>query len=328
MKDAEKLFRLTCWVGAVADLFFGVALLVPSLWAGAVGIPAYAPSVAQRVDMGVGAALMFGWTALLLWAARAPLRRRGVLVLTLFPVLAGLFVASSVSVASGTVPLGGLVPVIVLKVVLVSLLVASLVSTRAAASSTAENPPIGVPGAKAGGRRASFVRNAYLVGAVADLVLAVAMVWPALWGLLLGRPDFAPDLQYRLDLGVGAALMLGWTALLWWGRARPIERRGILLLSAVPVLLGLIGTDVAGIATGTAALPALLAFMAIRVVFLGCAVAAYRFAGDIERANGRLGARREVGRVPGRLTTERETATSGGPFPDGRVGERALDGGV
>jgi hypothetical protein len=52
--------------------------------------------------MGMGAALMFGWTALLLRADRRPIERRDVLALTVVPVIAGLAVNEAFGVASGS----------------------------------------------------------------------------------------------------------------------------------------------------------------------------------------------------------------------------------
>ncbi len=63
------------------------------------------------------------------------------------------------------------------------------------------------------------------IGVLADLVFAVAMITPPLWSALLGIPDYAPSLQHRLDMGVGAALMLGWTCLLLWTAHDPVPRR-------------------------------------------------------------------------------------------------------
>ena len=38
--------------------------------------------------------------------------------------------------------------------------------------------------------------------------------------------NFAPGADYRYAMGMGASLMLGWTALLIWADRKPIERRG------------------------------------------------------------------------------------------------------
>ena len=54
---------------------------------------------------------MFGWTALLLWANRARIERRDVLVLTVFPVIVGLAVNEAFGVAAGFLPPGLTVPI-------------------------------------------------------------------------------------------------------------------------------------------------------------------------------------------------------------------------
>jgi hypothetical protein len=46
---------------------------------------------------------MAGWTALLVWADREPVQRRGVLLLTVCPVLIGLFAAGVYAIGSGLV---------------------------------------------------------------------------------------------------------------------------------------------------------------------------------------------------------------------------------
>ena len=44
--------------------------------------------------MGIGAALMWGWTVLLLWASNKPVERRDILIITLFPVIVDLFITN------------------------------------------------------------------------------------------------------------------------------------------------------------------------------------------------------------------------------------------
>ena len=46
-------------------------------------------------------ALMWGWTALLIWADRKPIERRGVLLLTIVPVVGMMLVFNIVGFASG-----------------------------------------------------------------------------------------------------------------------------------------------------------------------------------------------------------------------------------
>ena len=98
---------------------------------------------------------------------------------------------------------------------------------------------------------------AFWVGAVVDGVMAVAMVYMPLWAWILKLEDFSPSLRYQVDLGIGAALMFGWTALLVWGAQRPVERRGVLLLAAFPVVTGILATAIAAVATGLSTAAAL-----------------------------------------------------------------------
>jgi len=110
MPDGEHRDLAVRWLkasyiaGAVADGVVGILMLIP-YW------------VAEeefRFSMGVGASLMFGWTALLLWAYQEPEERKGILLLTIFPVIPGLvatqvwaLAADQVSVQRGLPPMMG-----------------------------------------------------------------------------------------------------------------------------------------------------------------------------------------------------------------------------
>src|SRR5512134_3560910 len=101
MKTAIRLLRVSYWTGVVADAFFTLALLSPTLWGLALGLPRFNPDLQHRIDMDVGASLMLSWTVLLIWADRKPLERKGVLLMTVFPALTCLAVTGVVAVATG-----------------------------------------------------------------------------------------------------------------------------------------------------------------------------------------------------------------------------------
>jgi len=67
---------------------------------------------------------------------------------------------------------------------------------------------------------------------------AVAMLFPAVGATLYGMEAFDPSPEYRYAMGLGASLMMGWTLLLIWADRRPLERRGVLLITVL-VILGL-----------------------------------------------------------------------------------------
>lgn len=84
-----------------------------------------------------------------------------------------------------------------------------------------------------------WLRISYWTGAIADAVAAVIMLFPKLGGAVYGRADFVPGEDYQYAMALGASLMLGWSMLLLWADRKPVERRGVLLLTVFPVIVGL-----------------------------------------------------------------------------------------
>ena len=60
--------------------------------------------------MGTSASLMFGWTLLLIWADRKPAERKGVLLLTIVPVISGLMASGIYAVSDGVILINRAVP--------------------------------------------------------------------------------------------------------------------------------------------------------------------------------------------------------------------------
>ena len=73
----------------------------------------------------------------------------------------------------------------------------------------------------------------------------VGMVFPNRFGgSLRYLAPFDPDrAELRYGMRYGAPLMAGWTVLLLWGLADPVARRSLLLITVVPVVLGLMLND-------------------------------------------------------------------------------------
>ena len=87
--------------------------------------------------------------------------------------------------------------------------------------------------------RMVLIKLAYWLGIAADALWAVGLLVPQVFGLLTGDPEFSPDLQTRLIMGMGGSLMTGWTLLLLWAVLKPVERRVVILLTAFPVVFGM-----------------------------------------------------------------------------------------
>ncbi len=95
-----------------------------------------------------------------------------------------------------------------------------------------------------------LIKFPYWLGIGADALWAVGLLFPTVFGILIGNPDFNPDMQVRTIMGVGGSLMTGWTILLIWAVRKPIERRFVILLTAFPVVFGLFITTLTGVLNG------------------------------------------------------------------------------
>jgi hypothetical protein len=82
--------RVSYWTVAIVDLIFAIALIffpgfTQFLWQ--LDAPIQGTDLMWTKYWGV---MVFAWTCTLLWADRKPLERKGVLLLTCFPVIIGL----------------------------------------------------------------------------------------------------------------------------------------------------------------------------------------------------------------------------------------------
>jgi hypothetical protein len=127
--------------------------------------------------------------------------------------------------------------------------------------------------------RARLLRLAFLVGAVTDALALVPMLSfraaRLLWGFEgVGGP-------YRFAMGYGATLMAGWTLLLLWASRRPIERAFVAALTML-VIVGLVATEIAAVASGDLATSRMVPTWALQAVLLALFGAAYFQPGRVE----------------------------------------------
>ncbi|MFZ5909540.1 MAG: hypothetical protein ACOYYU_05950 [Chloroflexota bacterium] len=127
--NAVHWLRVSYWVGAIVDFAAGLMMVIPALFAFMNQPVDFHPTADYRYAMGMGAPLMFGWTALLLWADRQPLERKGILPITLLVVI-GEVLTQAWGVTVGFVPLGALVPTFLLQAVIFALLLFSWLTAR------------------------------------------------------------------------------------------------------------------------------------------------------------------------------------------------------
>ena len=87
---------------------------------------------------------------------------------------------------------------------------------------------------------AILLRISYWLGAILDGFLVVPMLVPEIGGAIFGIDDFDPSQEYRYAMIIGASLMLGWTVLLLWADRKPFERKDVLLITVLPVIIGMV----------------------------------------------------------------------------------------
>ena len=89
---------------------------------------------------------------------------------------------------------------------------------------------------------ASLLRLMFILGAVVDGTIAVSWFLIAsgakIPNILNGYTGAGSD--YQLAMYVGAMFMTGWTILLAWGAIKPVERRGLLLITATLLFVSVI----------------------------------------------------------------------------------------
>jgi hypothetical protein len=132
MDNKIKILRISYWVGAIADGLAVIPMLFPRIGGSLFGISNFDPSPYYRYAMFLGASLMLGWAFLLLWADRKPLERRGVLIITVFPVITGIFLSGVYAVMINVVKLGNIIPTSTLQIAISALFLFSYFYARTA----------------------------------------------------------------------------------------------------------------------------------------------------------------------------------------------------
>ena len=123
------LLRTSYWIGAIIDGLVAMQLLLPGFWASFDGLT-YTPSTTVNFALGIASALMFGWTFLLIWADRKPLERKGVLLLTVFPVIFGLVLNNILALTIGLRQLQSALPELLFQTGLAGLFLFSYLNAK------------------------------------------------------------------------------------------------------------------------------------------------------------------------------------------------------
>jgi hypothetical protein len=127
-----------------------------------------------------------------------------------------------------------------------------------------------------------LARMAFIIGAITDGLAVIPMLSRRVGVALLGGDASNDRPAYRYAMGIGASLMAGWTLLLLWGAAKPIERRDLLLLTVFPVIAGIVvATAIAArhrVIRPTRAVPLWIHLGAVSLFYVGVYLLAGPFA--------------------------------------------------
>jgi len=141
-----KYLRISYWTGAIFDALVLIPMLSSTVGGAMLGITEFNPGPEYSYAMGIGASLMSGWVLLLLWANAKPMERKGVLLLTMFPVLFGLIASGIYAVNSNMVAMDKMIPIWIMQVLLVLLFGFSYLKARTASARGLNEPSNTVAG--------------------------------------------------------------------------------------------------------------------------------------------------------------------------------------
>ena len=91
-----------------------------------------------------------------------------------------------------------------------------------------------------------WLRISFWIGIVIDCLAALQLFFPSIFAVINRPNSFHPDVAYQYASGTAACLMIGWTFLLFWTQQKPVERRGVLIITIFPVIVGLVVTEICG----------------------------------------------------------------------------------
>jgi hypothetical protein len=107
---ATTMLHISFLVGAITDGLAIIPMVFPRIGSALFGGDLTRLGAEYRYAMGIGASLMAGWTALLVWGAINPIERRDILIITLIPVVAGIIAATISAVRNRAVLLSRVIP--------------------------------------------------------------------------------------------------------------------------------------------------------------------------------------------------------------------------
>ena len=132
-------------------------------------------------------------------------------------------------------------------------------------------------------KKIRLLRICYWWGIITDALAAIVMLSPKLAGLVYGIPNFNPGSDYKYAMGIGASLMLGWTFVLFWADRKPVERKGILLLTIFPVVIGMLIANIYAVINGLIVVEKMIPTWMLQGLLTTFFIFTYFYTNDVKR---------------------------------------------
>ncbi len=110
-----------------------------------------------------------------------------------------------------------------------------------------------------------ILKIAFLVGAIADALSLLPLLFPSITKLTLGVGSVPGTFQ--IIMGEAASLMLGWTVLLIWAYQKPLERKGVAGLTML-VILALVLNEIVAVFLGHSSVLRMLPAWILQAILL------------------------------------------------------------
>ena len=131
-----------------------------------------------------------------------------------------------------------------------------------------------------------FIKVCLWIGIIADLICCIPLLFPETAQNMYGLDNkLIIGNEYLYTSRIAATLMLGWTCLLFWAVMKPVERRGVLLLTVIPVMCGLVTSSTLAVTSGFIQSVYMLPVWIFNAIIIIIFLTAYYFASNLARAD-------------------------------------------
>jgi len=128
-----------------------------------------------------------------------------------------------------------------------------------------------------------LLRIAYWVGAIMDALVGFNMILATIIGNIspFVPTPFIGGNSYQFAMGFCASFMIAWTVLLIWADKKPVARKDILIITAIPVVGGFTLVEFFGLYLQTVTLIELIPMLVIRSALIMLMVGSYIWARNL-----------------------------------------------